>query len=82
MRTRRIFASVRVVDGGLAGGINLTRRVTDRRIRKAEKFTKRLISHGYLVTSLADLDERFALWLSEGRDVGDGAHLSGETPSS
>jgi hypothetical protein len=38
--TRRIFASVRVVDAGLAGHINLMRPVADPRIRKTDAFTK------------------------------------------
>jgi hypothetical protein len=38
-RTKRIFASVRVLDRGLAGHLNLMRRVTDRRYRKTEDLT-------------------------------------------
>jgi hypothetical protein len=37
--TKRIFASVRVLDRGLAGHLNLMRRVTDRRYRKTEDLT-------------------------------------------
>jgi hypothetical protein len=73
--TRRIFASVHVTESGLAGGINLARRLSDRRIRKAGPLTKTLIGHGYLVTSLADLDDTFGQWLAEARTIGDGAHL-------
>jgi hypothetical protein len=79
--TRRIFAGVRVIDDRLAGRLNLTRRLTDRRITKIEPLTKALISNLYVVTSLSDLDETFARWLREGRDVGDGAHLSRGIPS-
>jgi hypothetical protein len=78
--TRRIFAGVHVGDHGLAGRINLTRRLTDRRITKSERLTSTLISNLFLVTSLSELDETFAQWLREGRDVGDGAHLSREIP--
>jgi hypothetical protein len=78
--TRRIFASVRIVDTGLAGHVNLMRRVTDRRFRKTEAFTKTLVFHAYLVTSMSDLDEVFGQWLTEARAVGDGVHLSGEAP--
>jgi hypothetical protein len=74
--TRRIFASVRAVDAGLAGQLNLMRHVTDRRIRKAEKVTSSLFRHRYLVTALADLDDEFGEWLAEAWDVGDGAHLT------
>lgn len=77
--TRRIFAAIRVSGRGLAGRINLTRRVTDRRITKTENLGQTLISHIFLVTSLSDLDETFAQWLREARDVGDGAHLSRES---
>jgi hypothetical protein len=77
--TRRIFASVRVRDRGIAGGLNLPRRVTDRRIRKSGNLTKSLITHAYLVTALPDLDDEFAGWLSEASAVGDGARLASGT---
>ena len=77
--TRRIFASVRVRDRGIAGGLNLPRRVTDRRIRKSGKLTTSLITHGYLVTALSDLDDEFAGWLSEARAVGDGVRPASGT---
>jgi Domain of unknown function (DUF5655) len=73
---RRIFASVRVADSGLAGHINLMRHLSDRRIRKTEEFTKSLVFNAYRVTSMSDLDDRFGQWLAEARAVGDGAHLS------
>ena len=76
--TRRIFASVRVTDAGLAGHINLTRQVSDRRIRKTEALTKTLVFHPYLATSMSDLDDTFGQWLTEARTVGDGMHLSRE----
>lgn len=50
--TRRIFASVGVVDAGLAEHINLTRHVTDRRIRKTEEFTRSLVFNAYRLTSM------------------------------
>jgi energy-coupling factor transporter ATP-binding protein EcfA2 len=74
--TRRIFASVRVADTGLAGHINLTRPVGDRRIRKAEALTKTVVFHPYLATSMSDLDATFGRWLAEARAVGDGTHLT------
>jgi Domain of unknown function (DUF5655) len=74
--TKRIFASVRVLDNGLGGGLNLTRRLTDRRVRKAGNLTQSVISHRYFVSSMSDLDEEFARWLAEARAVGDGAHLA------
>lgn len=80
--TRRIFASVRAADSGLAGHINLMRHVSDRRIRKTEQLTKSLVFHAYLVTPMSDLDDMFGQWLTEARAVGDGAHLSRQAPSS
>jgi hypothetical protein len=75
--SRRIFASVRVTEHGLQGHLNLARQLAaDRRIRKAEPFTKRLFYHAYAVGSLADLDEEFGMWLCEARAIGDGAHLA------
>ncbi len=78
--TRRIFASARIVDAGLAGHINLMRHVTDRRIRKTEAFTASLVFNAYLITSMSDLDDTFGQWLAEARAVGDGAHLSRGAP--
>jgi len=73
--TRRIFASVRVLDHGLRGHLNLMRSVDDRRLGKVEPLTNRLVYHRYLVRSLSDLDDEFERWLAEARAVGDGAHL-------
>jgi hypothetical protein len=73
--TRRIFASVRAADSGLAGHINLMRHLSDRRIGKTEEFTKSLVYNAYRVTSMSDLDDTFAQWLAEARAIGDGAHL-------
>jgi len=78
--TRRIFASVRVADSGLAGHINLMRHLSDRRIRRTEEFTKSLVFNAYRVTSMSDLDDTFGQWLAEARAVGDGAHLSRAAP--
>jgi hypothetical protein len=57
--TRRIFASVRVTGSGLAGHVNLMRRVEDRRVRRTEAFTRSLVFHGFAVGSLSDLDDVF-----------------------
>jgi hypothetical protein len=78
--TRRIFASVRVVDAGLAGHLNVTRHISDRRIRKTEEFTRSLVFNAYRITSMSDLDDMFGQWLTEARAVGDGAHMSREAP--
>jgi hypothetical protein len=78
--TRRIFASVRVADSGLAGHVNLMRHLSDRRIRKTEKLTKSLVFNAYRVTTMSDLDDMFGQWLAEARAAGDGAHLSRESP--
>jgi hypothetical protein len=73
--TRRIFASVHVRGTGLGGHLNLMRHVNDHRLGKVEAFTKTLVYHGYLLTSISDLDEEFQRWLDEAHSVGDGAHL-------
>jgi len=78
--TRRIFASVRIVNAGLAGHINVARHITDWRIRKTETLTASLVFHAYLLTEMSDLDDTFGQWLAEARAVGDGAHLSREAP--
>jgi len=74
--TRRIFASVRVRTDGLAGHLNLDRELADRRIRRAQPMTRRLYYHRYRVAAPSDLDEEFAGWLREARQIGDGEHLS------
>lgn len=79
--TRRIFASVRVRDDGLAGNLQLMRRIDDRRIVRVSHQTKSLINHVYRVRSLSDLDAEFAEWLAEAHDVGDGGHLARPAPA-
>ena len=78
--TRRIFASVRVRDDGLAGNLQLMRRIDDRRILRVSHQTKSLINHVYWVMSLSDLDAEFGEWLAEAHDVGDGGHLAHPAP--
>jgi Domain of unknown function (DUF5655) len=68
LRGRRIFASVKPDKRGLAGHLNLPRRVSDRRFSKTEDFTKRLVFHRYRLTDPADLDADFAGWLAEALD--------------
>jgi hypothetical protein len=71
--SKRIFASVRFSARGLAGHVNLTRRIPPGGlIRKVEPLTKTLYFHGFAVSAIDDLDAAFALLLCEARDVGDG----------
>jgi hypothetical protein len=51
--TRRIFGSVCVLDNGLRGHLNLTRRVNDPRLVKVEALTMSLVYHRYLLTSIS-----------------------------
>jgi hypothetical protein len=73
--TRRIFASAGIGSGGLQGHIVLPRQLPDRRIRRTAPLTKHLFGNWYAVSSDSDLDQEFARWLCEARDIGDGAHL-------
>lgn len=73
--TRRIFAGIRVTDRGLAGRLNMMRRVADPRLVNAEANAKTLVSYHFSVTSIAGLDDEFQRWLDEAHAVGDGAHL-------
>lgn len=70
--TRRIFASARPMDRGLAGHLNLLRHLDDRRVRKVEPLTKTIFFHRYWLTELSDLDEEFGQWLREAHAVGAG----------
>jgi hypothetical protein len=79
--TRRIFASVRVLDNGLRGHLNLMRRVNDPRLVKVEALTKSLLYHGYLLTSISDLNAEFQRWLDEAHSVGDGARFLRQSES-
>jgi hypothetical protein len=70
--SKRIFASVRVSARGLAGHVNLARRIPPGGlIRKVEPLTKTLYFHAFAVSAIDDLDAAFALLLCEARDVGD-----------
>ena len=75
--TRRIFASAGIGRTSLQGHIVLPRPLSgDKRIYKVSPLTKRLFGNWYKVKSDRDLDQEFADWLREARDVGDGAHLA------
>jgi hypothetical protein len=77
---RRIFATVRVLDRGLAGRLNLMGHVADPRLVKAEANAKTLVSYRFSLTSISDLDDEFQRWLDEAHAVGDGAHLRHQRP--
>ena len=71
--SKRIFASVRISARGLAGHVNLARRIPPGGlIRKVEPLTRTLYFHAFAVSAIDDLDAAFALLLCEARDVGDG----------
>jgi hypothetical protein len=70
--TRRIFASAMPHRSGLAGHLNLPRRLEDPRFSRIGPLTRRLYVHHYLLTDAADLDETFASWLTEAYQVGNG----------
>ena len=75
--SKRIFASVRVSARGLAGHINLARRIPPGGlIRKVEPLTRTLYLHAIAVSAIDDLDAAFALLLCEARDVGDGRSMA------
>jgi hypothetical protein len=69
--TRRIFASVGIGRSGVQGHIVLPRPLlVNERIYKAGPLTKRLFGNWYKVRSDRDLDQEFAHWLREARDIG------------
>jgi hypothetical protein len=75
--TRRIFASAGVTTSGLRGHVVLARQLAaDKRIRKISPVTSRLTGHWYTIRDDGDLDQEFADWLGEARQIGDGAHLA------
>jgi hypothetical protein len=75
--SKRIFASVRVSAHGLAGHVNLARRIQPGGlIRKVEPLTRTLYFHAFAVSAIDDLDVAFALLLCEARGVGDGRSMA------
>jgi hypothetical protein len=73
--SRRGFAGAKPKDRWLDGYLDLQRRVDDPRIRSASPYTKRLYVHQFRVEALDQLDERFAGWVREAYEVGQGRHL-------
>jgi hypothetical protein len=65
---------VRAINDGLAGQLSLTRELEDRRIRKTEQLTKRLVYHAYLITRWRTWTRISGGGLRKPRVVGDGAH--------
>src|SRR5256712_2305840 len=72
---RRGFAGAKPTDRSLDGYLDLQRRVSDPRIRRADPYTKRLFVHHFRVTTSDELDEEFARWVRESYEVGQGGHL-------
>ncbi len=73
--SRRGFAGAKPTNRSLDGYLDLQRRVSDRRIRRADPYTKRLFVHHFRVTTSGELDDEFARWVREAYDVGQGRHL-------
>ena len=74
--SRRGFAGAKPKKTSLDGYLDLQRVVTDPPILRSSPYTKRLFVHQFRVTSLGQLDERFATWVQEAYEVGRGAHLA------
>ena len=73
--SRRGFAGAKPTNRSLDGYLDLQRRVSDPRIRRADPYTKRLFVHHFRVTTSDELDEEFARWVRESYEVGQGSHL-------
>jgi len=73
--SRRGFAGAKPTNRSLDGYLDLQRRVSDPRIRRADPYTKRLFVHHFRVTTSDELDEEFARWVRESYEVGQGGHL-------
>jgi hypothetical protein len=78
--SRRGFAGATPKRDHLGGYMDLQRRIpetgTDPRIRNASPYTKKLFVHHFRITSVSELDGKFAGWLAEAYEVGNGAHLN------
>jgi hypothetical protein len=77
---RRGFAGARPDRRGLIGYLDLQRIVEDIRITSVAPYTKRLFVHHVRITTLDELDDEFAGWLSEAYAVGQGAHVGKPLP--
>jgi len=73
--TRRGFAGAALGIKSLGGYLDLQRSVTDPPIQRSSPYTKRLFVHHFKVVSMDQLDDKFAGWLQEAYQVGQGAHL-------
>jgi hypothetical protein len=82
--TRRGFAGATPKRDVLGGYLDLQRRLpetgVDPRVRNAAPYTKRLFVHHYRITAIEELDDRFAGWIAEAYQVGNGAHLARQPP--
>ena len=72
---RRGFAGARPAARGLTGFLDLQRMAADRRVIKANPYTKRLYVNHFRIAEMADLDHTFADLIAEAYAVGQGAHL-------
>lgn len=71
----RIFAGVRLSRRGLAGYLDIARRIETPRMPRVEPYTKRLFVHHFTISTPEELDEEFAGWVRESYAVGEGRHL-------
>ncbi len=55
--------------------MDLTHAVDDPRFTRVSLYTKRLFVHGFLITSVEQLDTQFGKWIREAYMVGQGEHL-------
>ncbi len=74
--SRRGFSGAVPKAKSLDGYLDLQRQVSDPRIRRSAPYTKRLFVHHFRITAANQLDDRFAGWVHEAYDVGQGAHLT------
>ncbi|MEU0556779.1 DUF5655 domain-containing protein [Dactylosporangium sp. NPDC006015] len=74
--SRRGFAGARPTTHGLAGYLDLERKVEDPRILRASPYTKRLFVHQFRIGDRGQLDDAFAGWVAEAYEVGQGGHLT------
>lgn len=79
LHARMSFAAFTPRRQWLNGHLVLARRVDSPRFTKVKSFSPRNVLHAFRLTSPADVDDEFALWLGEAYEVGMQHHLSSDS---
>ena len=70
--TKRMFAGAKLTDSSLDGFLDLSRAVSDSRIRSTARHASRVFVNHFRITEDSQMDKEFMSWIQEAYRVGSG----------